>query len=53
MMGEYSLYEDNPHLNFTEAKHETVRNIAFPVYRHIMYENQPKISNPKNAFLYL
>lgn len=52
MMGDYSLYENNTHLNFTEAKHEIVRNIQFPVYRHVMYKNDPEVSAPKNAFLY-
>ena len=52
MMGDYSLYENNTHLNFTEAKHEIVRNIQFPVYRHVMYQNDPEVSAPKNAFLY-
>jgi len=52
MMGDYFLYENNTHLNFTEAKHEIVRNIQFPVYRHVMYQNDPEVSAPKNAFLY-
>ena len=52
MMGHYSIYENNSFLNFTTAEHEIVRHIKFPVYRHVMYENVPDVSAPKNAFLY-
>ena len=51
MMGDYILYDDLPHLNFTNAKHEIVRHV-FPVYRHILYENDPEVSDPKDAYLY-
>lgn len=54
MMGDYSIYEDYPELDFSQesvVKHLSAKN-KFPVYRHVMYGNEPGAPGTKNAFLY-
>jgi len=54
MMGEYTIYEDYPQLDFTRSEHvkDDVAQHIFPVYRHTMFENDPEVSQPKHAYLY-
>ena len=53
-MGEYTIYEDYPQLDFTRSEHvkDDVAQHIFPVYRHTMFENDPEVSQPKHAYLY-
>ena len=51
MMGEYTIYQNYSHLDFTEnpyVKHDLAKGV-FPVYVHHMFVNE---ENPKRAFLY-
>ena len=51
MMGEYTIYQNYSHLDFTEnpyVKHDLAKGV-FPVYVHHMFVNE---ESPKKAFLY-